>query len=64
MSDMDFLAQGKLVGADFSERTLEMRVEGDMPTVKPGRYCMVEAERFRMVVMQAKLWREGQKAKA
>lgn len=63
MSQHDFLAQGRLLGADFTEKTLKMRVEGDMPTVKPGRYCMVEAERFRMVCMQANLWREAQKAK-
>lgn len=62
MREQDFLAQGKLVSADFVEKTLEMRVEGDMPTVKAGRYCIVEAERFRAVVMQANAWREQQSA--
>lgn len=62
MKEQDFLAQGRLVGADFMEKTLEMRVEGDMPSVKPGRYCIVEAERFRVVVMQANLWRQQQEA--
>lgn len=62
MREQDFLAQGKLVSADFAEKTLEMRVEGDMPVVKAGRYVIVEADQFRRVIMAANLWREQQSA--
>jgi hypothetical protein len=48
----------------FFERTLEFRIEGDMPPIARGRYAIVPAEKFRMVVMQANLWREKQKDQA
>lgn len=63
MSEQGFLAQGKLVSADFTEKTLEMHVEGDMPTVRAGRYVIVEADQFRRVTMLANLWREQEGAK-
>lgn len=60
--DVDgLLAWGCLLSADFSERTLEFRIEGDMPTVKRGRYAIIDAERLRMLVMRANLWTEQQK---
>lgn len=57
------LVWARMAGADFDDKTLEFRVEGDMPRVACGRYAIVEAARFQTVVMQADLWRRAQKAK-
>ena len=60
LCDEGVLAWGQMHSADFSDKTLELRIEGDMPRVSRGRYVIVDAERFRMIVMQARLWREKQ----
>jgi hypothetical protein len=60
MSEVPVLAWGRLVSADFADKTLEFRIEGDMPTVAMGRYAIVDAERLRIVGMQARLWRDSQ----
>jgi hypothetical protein len=56
------LAWGSMFGADFCEKTITLRIEGDMPAVSRGRYAIINAERFRMLVMKANAWTEQQRA--
>ncbi len=51
----------RLLSADFDEKTLEFRVDGDMPRVAAGRYAIADAKEFGLIVMQAKLWRDSQR---
>jgi hypothetical protein len=55
------LAWGTLHSADFEEKLLEFRISGDMPTITRGRYAIIGAEKLRMLVMEANLWREKAK---
>jgi hypothetical protein len=61
MTDDGVLAWGQLHSADFSEKTLGFRIEGDMPRVSRGRYAIVDASRFRITVMLANAFTEQQK---
>jgi hypothetical protein len=62
VDDDGVLAWGQLHSADFSEKTLEFRIEGDMPRVARGRYAIVDASTFRQTVMFAAAFREQRKA--
>jgi hypothetical protein len=56
----EFLAWASMLSADFDSKTLLLRVHGDMPPVFSGRYAVVDFDKFRMTVMQAKLWADNQ----
>jgi hypothetical protein len=64
MPDVEILAFGSLHSADFDGKTVTLRIQGDMPPLRAGRYALVDAERLRMLGMQARLWRDTQRRKA
>jgi hypothetical protein len=64
MEKRDFLAWGSIASVDFDEKTIEVRIQGDMPPVFRGRYAVVDADKFASVVRQAKLWCDSQKETA
>jgi hypothetical protein len=63
MSNRDFIAYGTLHSADFEEKTLTFKIEGDMPVVMRGRFAMVGFDKFSSAVRMARLWAETQQEK-
>jgi hypothetical protein len=63
-ANRDFLVWASLVGADFDEKTLEFRIDGDMPLLARGRYAIVDADKFGSTVRQARLWCDSQQEQA
>lgn len=58
----DWIVHGHMFAADFDEKTLTFRVEGDMPMVARGRFAIIPADRMYSIIRRLAAYEAKDKA--